>query len=138
MMSKHICKDFFYELPSGTLVHPSRLIHRDGTIMWKHALLHHNHLITIPETEAQEQHIIKTAQRLEELNSWVSQDLEPWEGFRIESWFKPDDPELADGISAYFTHSVCNHNNVFQTLTAHIQDHEALEIRGTSLFFRRC
>ena len=32
--------DIFYELPSGNKVHPSRLIHRDGTLMWKHALLY--------------------------------------------------------------------------------------------------
>ena len=136
-MSKHISKDCFYNLPSGAMVHPCRLIHRDGTLMWKHALLHHNQL-TLPETEAQEQHIIKTAQRLEELNSWVSQDLEPWEGFRIQVWFNLDIPELSDGISAYFKHSVCSNTNVLKTLSAHIQEHETLEIRGTSLFFRRC
>ena len=37
-MVKHLAKEFFYQLPSGNEVHPSRLIHRDGTIMWKHAL----------------------------------------------------------------------------------------------------
>ena len=39
-MTKHIDKGIFYPLPSGTKVHPCRLIHRDGTLMWKHALLH--------------------------------------------------------------------------------------------------
>ena len=37
-MSKHFSPDIFYNLPSGSRVHPQRLIHRDGTIMWKHAL----------------------------------------------------------------------------------------------------
>ena len=77
-MSKHISKETFYPLPSGANVHPCRLIQRDGTLMWKHALLCSNE-IHLPKNQAEEQHIIKTAQRLEELNSWVSQGLEPWE-----------------------------------------------------------
>ena len=66
-MSKHIAQHHFYQLPSGSAVHPCRLIQKDGTLMWKHAVP------SIPLEEAHEQHIIKTAQRLEELNSWVSQ-----------------------------------------------------------------
>ena len=73
-MSKHISPSYFYNLPSGNKVHPCRLIHKDGTLMWKHALLHQNEH-KLPASEAHEQHIIKTAQRLEELNSWVSSDL---------------------------------------------------------------
>jgi hypothetical protein len=68
-MSKHITPGYMYSFPSGLVVHPCRLIQRDGTLMWKHALLYQNEL-TLPVNEAHEQHIIKTAQRLEELNSW--------------------------------------------------------------------
>ena len=137
-MSKHISKECFYKLPSGAMVHPCRLIHRDGTLMWKHALLHRDHLLTLPETEAQEQHIIKTAQRLEELNSWLSQDLEPWEGLRINTWFNPQEPELAEGISCYFYHSIFPNLKVMEIMKPHVQEHEALETRRSSLFFRRC
>ena len=119
------------------MVHPCRLIHRDGTLMWKHALLHHNHL-TLPETEAQEQHIIKTAQRLEELNSWISQDLEPWEGLRIETWFYPEKPEYAEGICCSFQHSVFLTHQALEIMMPHVQEHETLERRKSLLFFRRC
>ena len=79
-MSKHISPSYFYKLPSGAKVHPCRLILKDGSLMWKHALLNQNNA-ALPECEAHEQHIIKTAQRLEELNSWVSQDLRTVELF---------------------------------------------------------
>ena len=102
-MSKHISKETFYPLPSGANVHPCRLIQRDGTLMWKHALLCSN-AIYLPSNQSQEQHIIKTAQRLEELNSWVSQGLEPWECLVIKEWYVPSQPELSKGISVYFNH----------------------------------
>ena len=60
-MSKHISPSYFYELPSGTKVHPCRLILKDGSLMWKHALLNQNKA-TLPQSEAHEQHIVKTAQ----------------------------------------------------------------------------
>ena len=59
-MSKHISPDYFYNLPSGNKVHPCRLILKDGSLMWKHALLFNN-CPNIPTCEAHEQHIIKTA-----------------------------------------------------------------------------
>ena len=105
-MSKHLAKDCLYELPSGNLVHPCRLIIRDGTLMWKHAFLSLNQFTSLPATQAHEQHIIKTAQRLEELNMWVSQDLEPWQSFVPLAWYNPEDPLLYQGISVYFQHSV--------------------------------
>ena len=71
--------------------------------MWKHALLYNN-VAAIPDTEAAEQHIIKTAQRLEELNSWVSQSLEPWDCFVPYAWYVPSIDELEKGISVYFQH----------------------------------
>ena len=87
-MSKHISPSYFYELPSGTKVHPCRLILKDGSLMWKHALLNQNKA-ALPLCEAHEQHIVKTAQRLEELNSWVSQDLEPWNFLVPTLWYAP-------------------------------------------------
>ena len=137
-MSKHIAKEYFYHLPSGNIVHPCRLIHKDGTLMWKHALLFQNQLVVLPDSEAVEVHIIKTAQRLEELNSWVSQDLEPWECLTPYAWYVPFEPELADGISVYFQHTVHNTDIVFDLLKPHIHDHETLDVRHNYIFFKRC
>lgn len=136
-MSKHITKDCFYNLPSGNTVHPCRLIHKDGTLMWKHAVLHLGELF-IPNEHAHEAHIIKTAQRLEELNSWVSQGLDPWECFQISAWYFPFVEELAQGYCVYFKHHIHDTNEIYNCLMPHIQDHESLELRNNYLFFRRC
>ena len=136
-MSKHLSPAALYNLPSGQRIHPCRLIHKDGTLMWKHALLYNNETF-IPETEAQEQHIIKTAQRLEELNSWVSQGLEPWECLQPVAWFYPLTDELQDGISVYFKHAVLETEPVLLALLEHIQEHEFLEVRCNHIFFKRC
>ena len=56
-MSKSIHSDFLLMLPSGIAVHPCRLIHRDGTLMWKHAFLYHNEIKFLPKTQAEESHI---------------------------------------------------------------------------------
>ena len=63
-MSKHINQKCLYQLPSGVAVHPCRLIHKDGTLMWKHALLSTNNEANMPSCTAHEVHIQKTAQRL--------------------------------------------------------------------------
>ena len=88
--------------------------------------------------EAHEQHIIKTAQRLEELNSWISQGLEPWNSFTIKGWYQPFNPELNEGISVCFKHSTHDLDFTFENLLPHIQDHETLELREGYLFFQRC
>lgn len=137
-MSKHISSSVFYELPSTNKVHPCRLIIKDGTLMWKHALLEGNEIMCMPQTEAHEHHIIKTAQRLEELNSWVSQGLNPWEAFKVVVWYSYSKPELSEGISVYFTHSVHDIQYTYDALLPHIQDHEILEIRQNYLYFQRC
>jgi hypothetical protein len=137
-MSKHINQKCLYNLPSGAAVHPCRLIHKDGTLMWKHALLCSDNVANVPHSESQEQHIIKTAQRLEELNSWVSQDLEPWDCFLPYAWYSPEDTELRDGISVYFIHAIYNNDEVYDILVPHIQEHEILERRDNLLFFKRC
>ncbi len=137
-MSKHIDQKIMFNMPSGNVVYPSRLIHKDGTLMWKHAITYRDNIPCLPEREAQEQHIIKTAQRLEELNSWVSQDLEPWQCFIPYAWFSPFDSELTDGINVYFTHSLYDNEYIYDTLLPHIQDHETLEQRDELLFFKRC
>ncbi len=137
-MSKSIAKSCFIQLPSGAAVHPCRLIHRDGTLMWKHAFLYRNEITGYPETAAQECHIIKTALRLEELNVWVSKDLELWDSLVPYYWFDPSEPELCDGISCYFKHSILDNDTVYSKLSDHIHDQESLELRSQHLFFKRC
>ena len=105
--------------------------------MWKHALLYNNEAF-VPQTAAQEQHIIKTAQRLEELNSWVSQGREPWECLQPVAWFYPLTDELQDGISVYVKHAVLETEPVLLALLEHIQEHELLEVRCNHIFFKRC
>ena len=136
-MSKHISKQVFYNLPSGGQVHPCRLIIKDGTLMWKHALLYKNEAFCPTET-AHEIHIQKTAQRLEELNSWLSHGLEPWECFVPHAWYYPHHPELAEGISLYFTHNTYDLDHTYETLRPHIMDYETLEIRNKHIYFQRC
>jgi len=136
-MTKHISPGYMYNFPSGNTIHPCRLIQRDGTLMWKHALLYHGEL-SLPTSEAHEQHIIKTAQRLEELNSWVSKDLEPWNGIQVIAWYAPQIEELSEGISVYFKHSQYETNKISDTLSEHIQSHETLTTTDRYLFFKRC
>ena len=136
-MSKHINPDYFYSLPSGTKVHPCRLIQKDGTLMWKHALLYNNCAL-LPECEAHEQHIIKTAQRLEELNSWVSQVSDLSDFLSPIRWYQPDEPQLSEGISVYFNHTTLGCNDVYDALIQHVLDHETLELHHGYLHFRRC
>ena len=125
-MSKHLKKECLYSLPSGNAVHPCRLIVRDGTLMWKHAFLNNNEFTSLPETEAQEQHIIKTAQRLEELNVWVSQELEPWECLTPHAWFDPNNKNLSGGTAVYFSHSIYPADTIYNKLKPQIQQHETL------------
>mgnify|MGYP001268577347 FL=1 len=136
-MSKNISSTYMIQLPSGNQVHPSRLIHRDGTLMWKHALLNNN-VLSVPTEPAVEMHIIKTAQRLEELNSWVSLNLEPWECLTPTAWYDPSIDELANGISLYFKHFSNSSINTYELLLPHIQDYETLELRWDQLYFKRC
>ena len=143
-MSKHLSKDALYKLPSGAQVHPCRLIIKDGTLMWKHAMLHNNRFTSLPITEAHEQHIIKTAQRLEELNVWVSQDLEPWESLMPIAWYDPEVEELNEGISVYLHHPVHSATHVYNILINHVQPHETIHLiddqfpKADVLFFKRC
>ena len=106
--------------------------------MWKHAIAYKENVAYLPEREAQEQHIIKTAQRLEELNSWVSQELEPWQCFIPYAWYSPFSSELSDGISVYFNHAIYDNQDIYNTLLPHIQSHETFEMRDELLFFKRC
>ena len=132
-MSKHIAQHHFYQLPSGSSVHPCRLIQKDGTLMWKHACA-----VSVPLEEAHEQHIIKTAQRLEELNSWVSQDLEPWNFLVPTLWYAPGLPGYEQGISVNFTHSTKDTAEVYDILCNHVLAHETLNLRDKYIYFKRC
>ena len=137
-MSKHIAPDCLYNLPSADKVHPCRLIVKDGTLMWKHALLFEDQFVCLPTSEAHERHIIKTAQRLEELNSWVSQDLEPWNFLVPSLWYAPDVVGYNEGISVNFNHSIKDTSEVYNTLCNHILSHETLELRDSYIYFKRC
>ena len=137
-MSKHLAKEYLYELPSGAVVHPSRLIVRDGTLMWKHVFNAENIFTSLPTTEAHESHIIKTAQRIEELNTWVSQTLEPWECLKPYWWYDPKLKELSEGIALYFTHTVHDPEFIYKELVKHTHDHEILELVDGLLYFQRC
>ena len=136
-MSKHIAPSHFYCLPSGLKVHPCRLIFKDGTLMWKHALLYLNHS-SIPAEEAHEQHIVKTAQRLEELNSWVSADCNECDFLNPTAWYVPQDPDLDEGIAVYFQHTSIKNKSVYDSLKSHVHSHEILEVRNQHLYFQRC
>ena len=136
-MSKHVAPNYFYSLPSGAKVHPCRLIHKDGTLMWKHALLYLNNF-TIPSDEAHEQHIIKTAQRLEELNSWLSASCDEFDFLSPSAWYVPEKPELSEGIATYFRHTSLDNDNIYISLKSHIHAHEKLEVRDQYLYFQRC
>ena len=143
-MSKHLAKNVLYKLPSGAMVHPCRLIVKDGTLMWKHALLHFNRFTSLPVTQAHEQHIIKTAQRLEELNVWVSNELEPWEALRPVAWYDPEVNELSEGISVYLQHPVHEATYVYEVLKEQIQPHETVQLiddrfpKADLVLFKRC
>ena len=139
-MSKHLQTDFLLHLPSGNRVHPCRLIHKDGTIMWKHALIDQHTRITIPMELAHETHIIKTAQRLEELNSWVSQALDPWECLLPSSWYSAASSHspFAQGYACTFSHTLLSDDDVYQALLPHVQSHEQLCQTQEGLYFQRC
>lgn len=139
-MSKHFSPDTFHELPSGARVHPQRLIHRDGTIMWKHALWDDNGYVHIPQSQAHEAHIIKTAQRLEELNCWVSQGLEPWEFLVPIIWYTIDHEHkpYTQGYACTLRHTTLPTSLVLETLQPHIQEHEELKEDEGLIYFRRC
>ena len=137
-MNRNISPSAYYHLPSGAAVHPWRLIQKDGSLMWKHALLYQNEHLYIPETQAQEQHIIKTAQRIEELNSWVSQDLDPWEFLKPVLWYSPDNEATKEGISLYFKHTCLPSVDVYNTLQRHINEFETLKLYDDTLYFSRC
>ena len=133
-MSKNIDKKFFYQLPSGNSVHPCRLIVRDGTLMWKHALCFDH----IPECHAHEAHIIKTAHRLEELNAWVSQGLEPWQCLMPTLWYNPKDEKYSEGIRVSFKHTAVPDEAVYDVLKEHIMPHESLLQHDNQITFIRC
>ena len=136
-MSKHLNDSVFYYMPSGLKVHPCRLIQRDGTLMWKHACLYRNE-VQLPTEPSHEQHIIKTAQRLEELNSWVSQDLEPWNFLVPTLWYVPGLPGYDEGISVNFIHSTKDTAEVYDIICNHTLAHETIDLRDKYIYFKRC
>ena len=137
-MSRHISPEAFYELPSGSRVHPCRLIHKDGTLMWKHALLYNNQLTAVPIDQAHESHIIKTAIRLEELNTWVSHGMDPWEFLKPVRWYDPSHVNHDKGITVQFKHTTLPSNLIYENLLEHTQEHETLTCESGIFTFQRC
>ena len=137
-MSRHIAPGVFLAMPSGSNVHPCRLIHKDGTLMWKHALLKYNEFTEVPQTAAHEAHILKTALRLEELNSWVSQSLDPWECLLPVKWYDPNDNAFDQGIAVEFMHTCLPSEQIIDTLMRHKQEHETLTYANGLFKFQRC
>ena len=135
-MTKHLAKDCLYTLPSGTIIHPSRLIQRDGTLMWKHVFTFENTFTSLPISEEHETNIIKTAHRIEELNVWVSQSLEPWECLKPYLWYNPDNKEHTDGTALYFYHTLHDAEYTFNVLHKHTNPHETLELVHEFLYFK--
>ena len=138
-MQKYFAQGTFYKLPSGNEVHPHRLIVRDGSLSWRDACYNSQfQVVNIPQELAHEQHILKTCQRLEELNTWIEPVQEPWDRLKTIVWYEPREPELAEGISLYFTHKIFSKKATYKLLIDHILPHETLEIRDNYLFFKRC
>lgn len=137
-MSRYISPEAFYNLPSGDKVHPCRLIHKDGTLMWKHALLSSNVFQSLPLEIAHEAHIIKTAQRIEELNSWVSQGLDPWEYLRPINWYMPTVDGFDQGITVEFKHTSIASGYIINKILDHKQEHETLTCENGIFKFVRC
>jgi len=139
-MSKYLSPSALLELPSGLRVHPSRLIQRDGTLMWKDALTQADGYVIQPLEEAHESHIMKTAQRLEELNCWVSQELEPWDCLKPLYWYDPKslDIHFAEGYACLLHHCSIELNEVYEKLKPHVNDHEELVKYDDWIMFKRC
>lgn len=106
--------------------------------MWKHALLFNNELTTVPSDQAHEAHILKTALRLEELNSWVSQGLDPWECLRPVRWYDPAEADYAQGISVLFRHTTLPGHLIYDLMLEHKQEHETLTYDNGFFKFKRC
>jgi hypothetical protein len=54
------------------------------------------------------------------------------------AWYAPQNEELAEGIGVYFKHSQYDINEIFDTLSSHIQSHETLTANNRFLYFKRC
>lgn len=108
--------------------------------MWKHALQDSAGNVYLPTDLAHEAHIIKTAQRLEELNSWVSQSLEPWDCLVPKLWYVNDHEHqpFAEGYACCFTHVSLPLTEVFKKLEPHVHSHEQIKFDESTIYFRRC
>ena len=84
------------------------------------------------QTQAHEQHIIKTAQRIEELNSWVSQDLDPWE-FLVHCSGTALLLTFTDGILCALPHTTMPSTDVYTELKRHVNEYETLKLVILSL-----
>ena len=129
-MVRRFPPELMLSLPSGSAVHPCRLIIRDGTLMWKQVLS----AGYLPATDGQEAAIQKCALRLEELLRWLpEQDSE--EHIRVLQWFDPKDPDYRQGSRCRFTHMTLANDLVSEFFLPHLADKEGLVIENNSLIF---
>lgn len=137
-MSKHISQHIFYRLPSGCQVHPSRLIVRDGTLMWKHAFHSCNQFTQLPVEIEHEENIVKTAQRLEELNLWVSRNLDLCNSIRPIRWYDPSVNHFKYGNQVSIQHPLLLQEEVFDILKDKMNPNENIFFDNNELTFARC
>ena len=131
-MSKHIDPDTFLVMPSGARWHPSRLIIKDGCLMWRMAL---GENLQLPLELSHEQHICKTAQRLEELSSWLENERELPPLLPV-LWYAPEIAEYSEGIQVKLQ---CKEPLLtLNQLGPHVLPHESLSHENEYLIFRRC
>ena len=66
---------------------------------------------------------------LEELNTWVSNHLDPWEFLKPVLWYYPDVDKFSQGISVCFKHTCLPAKDVYDVLVNHLNEYEKLERR---------
>lgn len=128
---KQLNPNSLHKFPSGGTYYPSRLIHRDGTLMWKHACVPNNSFIA-PPTEQVEENIIQTAKRLEELNTWISPTMPAWDTFNVYLWFHPSIDDHISGGTVRFGHDLFTCEHLYNELTPHLQEGESLIFNAIS------
>lgn len=129
---KQIKPHCFVEMPSGQSIYPSRLIQRDGTLMWSDACSY-NDKFYVPSNVNVEQTIVNTACRLEELNTWISPTMPAWETFDVHLWFYPTLDYHMYGDTVSFSHNLFSSKQLLDKLKPHLLKDEVLCIAEDDL-----
>ena len=129
-MVRRFPPELMLKLPSGSSVHPCRLIVRDGSLMWKQAFTSR----VLPGTTEQEEQIIKCAIRLEELLRWLPEsDAE--EHVQILQWLDPTQAEYEGGSRCRFVHKSIASEQLYGCFVSHLAGNEELMIENNSVIF---